>query len=79
MKSFGKFLEIVEGFNLVLVALGKGSCSVSFFGGGRQPWEKGVGRFEIALELFFIFFQRQTLRKGIRRFDIALGLFFKIF
>ena len=28
VRSFGKFLEIVEGFNLVLVALGKGSCRV---------------------------------------------------
>ena len=64
MKSFGKFLEIVEGFNLVLAALGKGSCRVSFFWGGRQPWEKGVWRFEIALELFFIFFSKANLKKG---------------
>ena len=41
MKSFGKFLEIVEGFNLVLVALGKGSCRVSFFGGGEATLGKG--------------------------------------
>lgn len=30
--SFGKFLEIVERFNLVLVALGKGSCRVRSLG-----------------------------------------------
>ena len=41
MKSFGKFLEIVEGFNLVLVALGKGSCRVSFLLGGEATLGKG--------------------------------------
>ena len=54
MKSLRKFLE---GSIYVWVLLEKGVVEFQiFFGGGKQPWEKGVWRFEIALGLFFVFF-----------------------
>ena len=72
------FGEIFGGFNLFLELLEKGVVEFHFFfwGGGKQPWEKGVWRFEIALGLFFVFFWGgQALEKGIHRFEIALGFF----
>ena len=46
---------------------------------GRQPLEKGVWRFQVALGSFFIFSWWQPLEKGIRRFEIALGLLYIFF
>ena len=52
------------------------SLSVFF---GWQPLEKGVLKFEIALELFSsILFWWQPLEKGVLKFEIALELFYSL-
>jgi len=66
VRSFGKFLEIVERFNLVLVALGKGSCRVRslgkffegsiFFWGGSNPGKRESGDLRLLWDYFWVFF-----------------------
>ena len=70
MKFFGKFLEIVEGFNLVLVALGKGSCRVWDLWGNFWRVQSIFGYSWKRENAFF--FGRQPLKKGVWRFEIAL-------
>ena len=78
----GNFLEIVEGFNLVLVALGKGSCRVwnlgKFLEGSIYFWvllEKGVVEFQI-----YFFLGEATLGKGsLQIWDCSWIIFWRIF
>jgi len=54
VRSLGKFLE---GSIYFWVLLEKGVVEFQiYFFWGKQPWEKGVWRFEIALGLFLFFF-----------------------